>query len=541
MKKKIMIFSIGLMILLRLLIYYRYLAGREVYFYSDDAVYAILSRRFYNFDFLHAFHPYWSPGFPIATAILYLFIRSWENAQFLVSVLSATSLIGILYWFFKRYSYFFAFIVAFIAAFAASMQILVVSGGITEPLYIAFLWFAICVSWLAITKQKRKYYIYSGLLFGLAYLTRTEAVAFLAPFILIATLIQIRKSKRIKKSINPILKTIGFTVLVFVAINLPYIVVQSAQIGRFTISGKYAFYGTGPFYALEKDRPTTVVQDVWSTDYPDFHSPYFDPARARKFMIMYFKNGTITQGAIKQFEQSFQTYKSINTKNFFTGYGLYLALFGLFLGLISKRFRTMTLYFSFLWVCGQIWVNTLMSSHYRYLVYALPFFYYLQGLGILYSGKILVKILKSPAGYLIPIFLLADFFIQNVDPKTITTTQPLGGNTDHVRIGEWIKSQGIDVFGGRMEAISFYSGAKLVYMPSETPEEIVNYMKRWGVEYLLARPTETGYAHVAPIADPEYKNPDLELFHRFEDGSLVWKVKLTEKERVDNERVKRSR
>ncbi|MDO8503236.1 MAG: hypothetical protein Q7S60_00950 [bacterium] len=549
--EKIVYAFVGILVFLRLLIYHNYVLGRENYFYSDDAVYAILSSRFLHGDFWNAFHPYWSPGFPLATIPFYLASQSWETSQFLVSAFSATLLILVLFWFFKRYSLSLALAVAFITAFSVSLQILVVSGGITEPLYVLLLWLGICVGWLAITTRKSRFYIFAGIFFGLAYLTRTEAIVFLVLFLLIASLSQLFGKKNMKIRLKVWATTVGAAILFFLLPNLPYITFQSLQIGRLTLSGKYAFIGTGPYYALEKDRPTTLVQDVWAVDYADYSSPYYNPDRAKNFMIKYVRNGTIPQGAKKIFLESLELYKSVNTSNFFVKHWLYVALAGFVLGVLHNKFRKLTLYFTVLWLSGLIWVSVFMAAHYRYLVYALPFFFYLQAIAVCSIGWVVIWVARlvfktkwtdkvaGGVSMILPVLLLADFLMKNTSVQALTSIQASGRFKDHKIIGEWIKSQGIKVFGGRMEAIRFYSDAKLVYMPSETPDKIVKYMKAWGIEYLLVRPNEVGYAHVAPIADPKYKNPDLTLVHQFYEGSLIWRIKLSDAEKSYNERTKR--
>ncbi len=322
-------------------------------------------------------------------------------------------------------------------------------------------------------------------------------------------------------------------------------------VGRLTLSGKYAYVGTGPFFSPEKDRPTTLAQDIWATDYIDYSSPYFDPQRAKNFLLATLANGFLIDNTVKVFNASLYTYRT--TGAFFTGYGLYLAFIGLIFGTLHKKFRLLTLYLSLMWLAGLIWVSLFMLADYRYLVYAFPFFFYLEGLAIYASYRLIASLaglLKKRkivylsliiAQIILPGFLLVDFFVRNINFYVFTNTKYTGLNKDFKLIGEWIKSQEITVIGARQEAITFYSDAKLVYMPYGTPDQIIKYMKLWGVEYLLVRPTEVGYAFAAPIYDKNLKNPDLTLMHRFWDGSLVWKIKLTDQEKQMNERIKREK
>lgn len=554
------------LILLESLYFYQHLVKREIYLFSDDAVYAILAQRFLNGDFLNSIHTYWNPGFPLATIPFYLLSGSWEMAQILVSMASILMLTIAVFLFYKRISLIFAFIVAFLMTFSSSIHKIVLQGGITEPLYILLLWVAIFFSWLALTKNKISYYIFTSIFFGLAYLTRTEALPIFLVFLIVSFLQQVLKLLDIRNFkanvlniLFPITNKLGITVIIFFLICAPYIVIQSIHIGRPTFSGKYAYIGSGPFYALEKYRPTTWAQDVWAVDFNYFKSPYYDPDRASKWMIRYFKNGTITQNAVKSLKEISIAYQSINTNNFFVGIGMNLAIIGIILSIIFKKFRLMTIYFIIIWITEVIWIATFMPVHYRYLVFALPLFIYLQGVTIFYfseyTAKLLVFLLDGLSKFLpkifhryknqigivtlliLLVFFLSNYFQLNMSTNQFVTPVPATKNADHKLIGDWIKSQNIQVFGGRMEGIEFYSGAKIVYMPSSPPEEIIKYMKNWGVEYLLVRPFEVGYAFVAPIANPNFKHPDASLYYRFYEGSLVWKIKLTDEERRENQRV----
>lgn len=614
---KTALIGLTILILLKLVIYQNFLIGREVYFQSDDAIYATLAKRFLAGDFWHGFHPYWSPGFSLSTIPFYIISKSWETSQFLVSIFSAVLLMVLLFWFYKRYSYILAFIIAFIFTFSLSFQFLITGLGIaTEPLYILLLWSGIFFGWLAIAHSQIRFYVLTGIFFGLAYLTRTETIIFFTLFVIISGLTFVLK-KRAKINIFnrattmflaaalvahfyfPLIKftklttvdfnvfnsplgfvfslpllTFGFLMIpfeikkigylnilkrispkisilliTFLVINLPYIVFISIDLGRPTLSGKYAFLGTGPYYNLEEDRMTTLAQDIWSTDYIDYSSPYFNPKRANTFIIKNFENGILPEYAVKSFLESIQLYKSENTSSFFVGLGLYFTFAGFAFGILFSKFRRLTLYLTLLWLTGLLWVSFFMGPHYRYLVFALPFFFYLQGLAIYGSGRLTffvarlfcVPRIAKLLAIILPIFFIADYYVRNVEAKIFTSVQHTGKYKDHKILGEWIKSQNIKVMGGRVEAIPFYADAKLVYMPSSPPNEIVSYMKAWGVEYLLVRPQEVGYDFVAPIANPEFRHPDLKLFKRFNKGTLIWRVKLTDKEKKNNLRLIREK
>lgn len=538
-------------LLIRIVIYNNYYQGREVYLYSDNAIYAALSKRLLNGDILNLFHPYWNPGFPIFTTPFYLLVESWEKAQILVSMTSAVLLILVMFWFFRRFSLLFSFIVACLTAFSASLQKLVIVEGITEPLYILFLWLSIFLGWVTITTNKLRFYLLSGAFWALAYLVRTEAISLMALFLSIVVFMHLARYRTsgFIPTLKLILIRLGALLAIFFLLNSPYIIAQSIHLSKFTISGKYAFFGTGPPYALERDRVSTLAQDIWSIDFPNYHSPYYNSDRTIDLFSRFYKNGTLLDGSVKSIQSSLFQYKSINTDNFFVGFGLVFALVGFVCGLTVKKFRLLTVYLSSMWVVGFLWVNIFMAPHYRYLIFALPFFFYLNSLTIyLIARKIFETIaylfpmkLGNSVGMLLSISVLAllivKLFVDNIDINGFRVIPIRTQHKDQKIIGEWLKSQDIKLIGGRMEGVPFYAGAELVYMPSDSPEKIINYMKFWGVEYLLARPDEAGYEIVRPISRSEYNHPDLTKIHIFDDGSIVWKIKLSDSERQFNQRT----
>lgn len=536
---------------IRIVLYYNYYQGREVYLYSDNAIYAALSKRLLSGDILNLFHPYWNPGFPIFTTPFYLFVNNWEKAQILVSMISAVVLVLVMFWFFKRFSLLLAFIAACLTAFSASLQKLVIVEGITEPLYMLFLWVSIFLGWVTITANKLRFYLLSGAFWALAYLVRTEAISLMAFFLSIVAFIYLvrYRTNGFISTLKLTLVRLGALLAIFFLLNSPYIIAQSIHLSKFTISGKYAFFGTGPPYALEKDRASTLAQDIWSIDFPNYHSPYYNSDRTVDLFYRFYKNGTLLDGSIKSIQSSLFQYKSINTDNFFVGFGLVFALVGFAFGLAIKKFRLLTAYLSLMWVVGFLWVNIFMAPHYRYLIFALPFFFYLNSLTIyLITRKIFETVtyllpikLGNPIGMLLSVsvlvFLIAKSFVDNVDVNSFRVTPMRIQHKDQKIMGEWLKSQDIKLIGGRMEGVPFYAGADLVYMPSDSPEKIINYMKLWGVEYLLARPDEAGYDIVRPISRSDYQHPDLTKIHLFDDGSIVWKIKLSDDERQSNQRT----
>lgn len=583
------------------------LVSRKGFLYSDDAIYATLSQRFLNGDFLEAFHPYWNSGFPIATIPFYMLTKSWENAQFLLSISAMIVLIPIIYLTLKNISQFLAVIAAFIAAFSPSISKLVNSWGISEPIYLVWVWLAVYFGWQASQNRSFRNLMLTGIFFGLAYLTRTEAMFVLVGFLGFFTLdylfeqrpktpkisnklsilsaivlfltyigsllvdtklftktsLQYHPSARLllfsyavlavvifgfffkkKKQagsliLKDLVKKLFIILIFFFIVNLPYILVISTQLGRPALNGKYAVFGSGHQFTPEKDRLTTWAQDIWSIDFSNFKSIYYDPIHARN--IAWKELDTGVEFMWKKIAANLELYKS---KNIFTDSEFKMMAIGIILALMTPKVRKLGLYLLLIWLVSLMWISYAMEVSQRYLAFSFPLFYTFYAFFIWaianYLSFLAPKKLKwlsfGLAGML---FLLFFTYQNNLTLKNFLTSQQGPVYYDQKQIGDFLRSKNINVIMARTEGISFYSGAKLVYLPAANPQTILKFAKSWGVEYILARPHETSWDYMKDISNPNFTHPDLKLTHQFDDGSLVWRVKLTEDEKTHNFRTDR--
>ena len=504
-----------------------------------------------------AINPYWNPGFPLATVLMFLVSGSWEKAELLVSIVSASLVIWVMFWYFKKYSLLLALLTAFLMAFYSGLQKLVLGAGITEPLYILFLWLSILSGWEALRVRKLRYFIITGLLFGATYLIRTDVIGIFVIYIGIAFLylfFAVLKTGFFK-SLRVSFCNLGILGLAFLAINSPYIIINSIHLGKPTLSGKYAYINTGNPYTIEKNRPTLFIQDIFSVDYPDYASSYYNPDRAYKSIVLNFKNGSWWYFTKKGLMECLQLYHSVNTDNFFVGFGLPLTIFGLISGLVITKFRAFNLYLLALFLAGLFWTATFMAAIYRYLVFAYPIFIYLESLGLFLLAKAAyklilwfpplkhLKVIKPVAGVVMGLMILTTTYIYFNDNGGFQMFQSPGVVSrfrNYKLIGDWIKENNIKVISAHFEALGYYGDAKTVYMPSEKPDKIVAYLKKWGVEYLFIREDDVD-PYFQEIADVKYKNPNLQLVKIFSDGTLVWKIKLTDQEKLSNQRTNNER
>ena len=606
MFKKIIPFAPLLLViffaLARAVYYYNLLQGREAYFYSDDAIYAALSNRFLHGD-SNAFNPYWNSGFSLISIPFYLITHHWESAQFLVSATSSTLLICAVYFSVRKFSKIWAILASFITASSPSLIKLTNVLGTTEPFYILLLWLAVYFGWEAINSKKAKYYCLTGIFFGLAYLTRTEAMYTFLVFLLLTfltaslkfrkkiviknkfTMLSLltgvlaysffpisnfgrfiilrysifkstrgiyfaavfftaaalgtflgRKAGKLKVLFKQIIPKIALAVLFFLIINLPYMIAISSELGKPTLSGKYSFIGSAHPFTPERDRLTTWAQEIWSIDYPNYRSPYYNSSRVGPILWKSLDTGLEFLPKKIAYNLSFFAHDTL-----FTDFETILTILGFLAGILISRYRFLTLYLSLIWLGAFIQVSYFMDNVDRYVVFSLPFFYISQSLIIVALASLLGKIHKIlfPLSIVVAVLII---FQQNINIKNFYQTQKYGRSLDQKIIGDYLKSQNIKLFMGRTEGIAFYSNAKIIYIPAAPPEVVIAFAKAWGVEYIVSRPIESSWYYMRPMVDPGFVNPDLKLIKKFSDGAigggtLIWKVILTDQEKKSNFRT----
>lgn len=596
---KVFEFLAILVILILRVVLYRGLPDLESYLKYDEAIYAMLSQKFLNGEFNLAFHPYWNSGFPLINIPFYTLTGSWEQAQILVSIVSHILLVLVMYITLRRISLAVSLIAAFFTAFSPSFTKLVTAGGVTEPFYILLFWLAVYFGWQTLSTGKTKIAALAGLFFGLAYLTRTEVIYTLGMFLLFLTLSVFLESKTFPSFSKftlaallggglaylyiPFTKLPKFTtfkfnifyttrgiffalpfiiaavlsiffkrnktslmsgvkrlipiflslLIVFLLVNLPYVVTISKNLGKPTLSGKYSFIGSAHPFTPEKDRLTTWAQDIWSIDFHNYSSPYYDSG------AMFAKMWKFIDHALEA------TWKRLGTNldflahdNVFSDFEALLIMLGFTLAILQEKFRKFAFYLFVLWLGSFVFVSHFMDAAARYLAFSFPLFYFAQAVAVIGVARLFSKIRPNFFPWAAIIFAIW-YFDKNFDTKSFTPASRTIASLDQKIIGDYLKSESIDLIMARTEGVVFYANAKIVYLPAANPETIIKFAKAWGVEYLLARPTESSWDYMRPIADPGFKHPDLVLKHKFEDGSLVWQVKLTQEEKLHNFRTDR--
>ncbi len=188
------------------------------------------------------------PLYPLISGIIGFLISNFELAGRLVSLIFGTGLIFIMYLLGKKmYSENVGLICS---ALAALYPVLTYISGIaySESLYLFLFTLSLYLGWLALESKNSLKFFISGLIFGLAYLTKSEAIFFIFIFMILTLIYNNYWKYKIKN--------VSLLLLGFVIISLPYWIFLYTQLGHFTLGTK----GSAEF--LEKAYIVSQSEDV---------------------------------------------------------------------------------------------------------------------------------------------------------------------------------------------------------------------------------------------------------------------------------------
>jgi 4-amino-4-deoxy-L-arabinose transferase-like glycosyltransferase len=180
---------------------------------------------------------HYAPLFPLATGLLYPLTHDMKLNSDICFVLFGTLTLLPFYWLAKRLFGLRVAIMAalFLCSFPALTAAVLFWGTMLEPLYLFLLFTALCAVWIAWEKQNAAAHVAAGALFGLAYLTKPEAIVYLGLMLVLLALGNLwRRSLFCWRSI---LAIVG-AALAFLLVVSPYLGFLYRQTGHIMVSGK---------------------------------------------------------------------------------------------------------------------------------------------------------------------------------------------------------------------------------------------------------------------------------------------------------------
>ncbi len=219
---------------LRILHYF--LFADEIIVGGDQMQYIMLARNFAAGDFHGFMHTYWTPLFPFLIGVVSIFVDSLIIPALIVSVIAGSLAAPVTYFLVKQsYGRREAVIAAALAVFFPHLINSAVFDLGSETVYLPLITGALYFGWQALQKNALSGFLITGILFGLAYLTRPEAFAYPLYF---AALVIVKNLFDRKPFSRRLLTKIGVLLLGFAILSAPYIFYLRSETGNWTISAK---------------------------------------------------------------------------------------------------------------------------------------------------------------------------------------------------------------------------------------------------------------------------------------------------------------
>jgi hypothetical protein len=202
----------------------------------DQIANITLGRKFASGDFYGVLDTYWTPVYPFLIGIVTFFINDIILPALMISIVAGSLAIPVTYFLVRQsYGKREAVIAAVIAVFYPHLVNSSVFTIGTENVYLLWIIGALIIGSKALEKDSARDFLLTGILVGLAYLTRPEAfgyVFFFAPLIFIKHLANKRAFSR------RFFMQLGAFFLGFALLAAPYLFYLRSETGSWKISAK---------------------------------------------------------------------------------------------------------------------------------------------------------------------------------------------------------------------------------------------------------------------------------------------------------------
>lgn len=502
--------------------------SQELIFYSDDAIYATMAKRFLQGEYYKIVHLFWPGGYPLVVALTYIFFNNWEFAARLVPAIFSMLLPIATYIFFSKYA-------SWKIAFPISVMIITFPMfntssivALAEHQYVFFLYCSFFLGYLALISKRWFYLLLTPIFFGLTYWTRQEAQSifytFLVTFFIYNT--SVKKFKKIQT-----LRQILLMFLVFNIVLLPYLGTLSIRAERPVLSPTKAALAFGPAHVttVTSDGSSNLAQDAWSIDHPNLNSEFYGVSLS----------STLWKGRNALFSSAWDKFLA-NMRllsQFFPKIYIYLILIGAVASLIIIRdkFATYLLanilpQFILLMIVSQGVVD-------RYVLWLIPAILILQAWGIYAIGQAVgiflakpMKTIWQPLVMIIIIFLIAKNNIALIygDLKPGRVSQ---SSIPQIKEqGEWIKNYTTvnrPKIMTRREGYAWYADGEIIYFPHTTSgygyEVVIRQIKEFSVDYVLVD-RDIQEQDLLFMFDPTKVGPPLKHIKTFDNNAVLYAI-----------------
>lgn len=501
----------------------------------------------------HVLHAYWSPFYPFVVALFAYIVPDFELAGRLVQIFSVLVIILLVFSFTRKK---FGKRTAFAAALLLAFYTLTARYSIkaeTDFIYTVMAVGGVFLAWNALEFKKVWQIFVSGLLFGLAYLTRPEGVGFLLVLLGILFLVLLYQIFTRQN----IIKLVAMLVLAGIGFSLaaaPYVYYLHRETGVWTISTKgtvnqqgsmyvknMAKYKENPFHVVSEDNTKLMQDEIYHIG--NFVSRIEEEGQP-----------VVEVSPVELLKKMAENiYKILTSALTQVLTAPLLLLLGL--GLFGAAWDTKRAWLNLYFLCYVLffWFVLIPAFHInlRYFMPVLPLSFIWVAAGAVWFVDWGTETLKKSApnlpGWISPktvsvviltLIVLGGSILPELSKrlgKSKYATDEWAPALEQKKAGLWLKEQGVKspIIMAYNHAVSFYAGNYEIKESIEIPENKIDrclaYARHRGAKYLVLNDR---YKHHHPLIAHVYEQrdvpPDLKLIYSDKMknglGTLIYEI-----------------
>ena len=486
------------------------------------------------------FFIYSHPLYPALLGLLNLLVGNCELVGKLISFVCGLLLVLVVYLFTrniygKKEGFYAAIIASFFPQFAYYSQ-----AVLTESLYFFLSISGIYLGWLALKTYRSKFFVFAGISFGLAYLTKPEG--FVA-FLVFLFLMLFSKYFMNNLTFRDVISRYVLVILVFGCFAVPYIIFLHHETGRWTLSGKTtkgASFGQLAEYRFDEKkvkerrfRLRSLNEDNTSRGVLGEIEKREIKATGNSLLGYLIKN---PQKLIKKYVNNL----ALEYRKFIPQVVQVIPLIIIGLGFFANRFNISHFYLSFyIIVFWGIFYPLIYAPLPRYLTTIVPLILIWGGRGVVAAqewlnsslDRYLLKIRNNYYKKLLKEYAVIMLLVLCLMPSIILELNSQYHNkyVPQKEVGLWMKNN-LSTSSSKvmcwMVFPAYYSGMKWEILPYAEVPRIIKYAKFKGVKYIVFD-EESKNKYTELLFDNDGRVPSgIELIYRNDDlyKILVFKV-----------------
>jgi len=435
-------------------------------------------------EYLQTLPGYWPPLYPVFCLLIDMFFNDIELSGKLVSILSGTGLVLILFLLAQKL---YGNSVALIATcLVAYFPVMIYYSTFTtcEMTYLFFLFLSLLffVKWVAYPKIT--FAALMGLSASAAYLARSEGILLLFQLVFMGLLVALYKKSKEKVRIRPYVFGLIACLFAFVLLASPYLLYLKQEVGGWAISrgGGYAF-------ALTKGTAETKVWSL-SDDKKSVHG-FFDESYRKLSLLKVLKNNP--EQILRKWTSNFNYLISdILLKLFVNKYVLTILMVMMLAALIWK-WEQMHKHLLLLFMLLPILITPLYVIELRTQLYIIPVVVILASvfMGSLvdivmqrFAGQVTIPYNASMAVVCVALTCSAFLYYRLLEPKFAEKGRY---GLEQKEAGLWLKENGFP--RGKVMArkpwAAYYSGNDILPLPLASYRDTIHYAMENNAGYLI--------------------------------------------------------